>query len=342
MVKKMSVKEKAALVRKGNLVEPAVVADSALSPVPAVEVPVPMPFPSIGRKPTNSIALGLGIAGQGNQVIELQRQIEAFDGAFPTKKIDPNLILPSKYANRSEQSFKTKAFDELKVDIDSQGGNVQPIKVRPLKDGKFEIVFGHRRHRACLDLGIQVLATVEDLSEAELFCQMDRENRARKDLRPIEQGRMYAKALDNRLFPSSRKLAESIGVDLSNMGKALTLARLPSVVLDAFPSALDLQYRWGKVLDEMLKKDPDVLLSRAKEVKTVRPNASSGDVFQYLLEGGGTVLPLPSFPKKLHGKGGQTGTITVDPIKRAVTINLLNFDPERTAEIEKIIKSFIS
>jgi ParB family chromosome partitioning protein len=107
---------------------------------------------------------------------------------------------------------------------------------------------GHRRHQACLELGLPVFAVIEALDDQSLFVEMDRENRQRKDLRPYEIGLMYAKALDDGLFPSAKKLAEAVGIDLSQLGKALSLARLPQDVLGAFQSPLDLQYRWASEL----------------------------------------------------------------------------------------------
>ena len=67
-------------------------------------------------------------------------------------------IKPSKWANRHEASFLTAEFEELKAEIAAAGGNVQPIKVRPVEvlngstpstDTTYELIFGHRRHRAC-------------------------------------------------------------------------------------------------------------------------------------------------------------------------------------------------
>src|SRR5439155_17408723 len=132
------------------------------------------------------------------------------------------------WANRHEASFKTAEFEQLKAEIAQSGGNVQPIKVRPVAvlngstppaEGRFELVFGHRRHRACLDLGIPVLAAIEDASDVSLFEQMERENRGRKNLSAWEQGTMYRKALDEGLYPSLRRLSESLGVDVSLVSK---------------------------------------------------------------------------------------------------------------------------
>ena len=163
------------------------------------------------------------------EAAHLKAQLKEFENSQVTKLIDPKLIVRSKWANRHDLSFTGTEFKGLKEDIRSQGGNVQPIKVRNLMGdaGKYEIVFGHRRHQACLELGIDVLAMIDDLDEKKLFIEMDRENRQRKDLRPYEVGAMYAKALDEGLFSSARKLAEEVGMDHSQLSKALNLARLP-------------------------------------------------------------------------------------------------------------------
>ncbi|MBK7616962.1 MAG: ParB N-terminal domain-containing protein [Burkholderiales bacterium] len=67
--------------------------------------------------------------------------------------LDPTLVASSKWANRAPESYSGLPYESLKRDIEECGGNVQPIKVRGTAD-RYEIVFGHRRHRACLELGI--------------------------------------------------------------------------------------------------------------------------------------------------------------------------------------------
>jgi ParB family chromosome partitioning protein len=206
-------------------------------------------------------------------------------------KINPALIRRSQWVNRLAASFADKEFAALKAEIDAASGNIQPIKVRPVVDqpGAYEIIFGHRRHQACLELGLPVLAMVDDLDDVELFAQMDRENRARKDLRPYEQGAMYARALDAGLFASARRMAESLGVDHSNMAKVLTLARLPADLIAAFVSPLDIQVHWSKGLAQAFEKDPDVVLATAKDLQATTPRPSAKAVFDALVNGRGTV-----------------------------------------------------
>lgn len=276
--------------------------------------------------------------------VELKQRLAQFEGADPARPIDPKRIKSSRWANRHEKSFSSEEFASLKAEIESAGGNIQAIKVRPITGlpGEFEVVFGHRRHLACLELGLMVLAVVEDMTDAELFCQMDRENRERADLRPYEAGVFYAKALDEGLFPSAKKLAASAGLDLSQLGKALSLARLPADVIAAFPSPLDLQYRWAPLLMQALQKDPDIVLALAREIQNESPRPAAAKVLSRLLEGGGTVPPPLSKKVSIQGRNGQKGDIKLDPTKRTAVINLSNIDPAMFAELEKAIKALLS
>src|SRR4051812_8785955 len=86
---------------------------------------------------------------------EAQRRLALHEGALPTRKLEANSIKASKFANRIERSFEGTSFEAFKQEILSAGGNVQPIKVRRIGPESYEVVFGHRRHRACLELGLQ-------------------------------------------------------------------------------------------------------------------------------------------------------------------------------------------
>lgn len=223
---------------------------------------------------------------ESNKKLEmLEARLKEFEGSLPVKLIDADRIIPSKWANRDSRSYERQDFRVLKDEIAQAGGNVQPIKVRPLKGGedRYEIVFGHRRHRACFELGLPVLAVVEEISDQELFKEMDRENRARADLAPWEQGVMYRRALSEQLFSSQDQLARELGVDPGNMSKALRLANLPESIVQAFASPLDLQYRWAKALNDALQADPEGVVARAQELAANRSMAQNAkEVFEIL------------------------------------------------------------
>lgn len=202
---------------------------------------------------------------------KLRERLKEHEGAAPTRKLDPQFVVPSRWSNRHPDSFGTAEFARLKQDIELAGGNVQPISVRVLSDqpGRYEIVFGHRRHRACSELGLPVLATIETgtLSDHDLFSAMDRENRERADLSPYEQGTMYRRALDEKLYPSNRRLAEALGVSHTWVANVLQVADLPAPVIACFKSPLEIQHRHAKSVAAALETDRKGVLRRAEKLR---------------------------------------------------------------------------
>lgn len=255
-----------------------------------------------------SLAMGRGIEAENR---DLKAKLQKFEDATIVEFLDPKLIRPSRYANRHELSFGSEDFVHLKEEIASAGRNVQPIKVRRAAGSEgepdsYEIAYGHRRHRACLELGIPVAAIVDNLTDAQLFAEMDRENRERQNLSPWEQGVMYKRALDNKLFPSLRALADAIGAQPGNVSTAIQLAALPSEVVGAFSSPLNLQFRWAPVLKAALERDSGGVIARARELTGLgdsRPDAK--EVFGRLVGGSGT--PQKDEREPLLAAGKQVG-----------------------------------
>jgi len=243
-----------------------------------------------------------------NALDEARSELSKWEGAQPTRRLSTAHIVHSRFANRHAAGLSGPAFEQLKAEIAHAGGNVQPVKVRPVPgsaEPRYEVVFGHRRVQACRELELPVLAVVDALDDATLFIEMDRENRARKDLSAWEQGVMYQRALDEGLFSSNRKLAEAVGVDLGNLGRALALARLPSEVVAAFASPLDLQFRWAKALNDAATTDRDGLLARAQTLAQQKGTLSARAVFDRLV----TPTPTPAAaPTPSVSGGGLYGT----------------------------------
>lgn len=276
-------------------VQPAPVAGPATTPVAtdgqsATGAPQAQPkFPPVatGAAPRTGPGQMLQFRGQmlavEGELGKLRDRLKEHEGAAPTRKLDPQTIVPSRWANRHPDSFSTAEFARLKQDIELAGGNVQPISVRLLTDqpGRYEIVFGHRRHRACGELGIAVLATIDTsaVSDHDLFSAMDRENRERADLSPYEQGTMYRRALDEKLYPSNRRLAEALGVSHTWVANVLQVADLPAPVVECFRSPLEIQHRHAKSIAAALDMDRKGVLRRAEKLRAQeRPKAAAAVV----------------------------------------------------------------
>lgn len=243
------------------------------------EAPVPQGYGATARY---MIELPERARRERESLVEKSRR---FDGALPVRKLDVASVHPSNWASRHEGSFASPAYLALKAEISSCEGNVQPIKVRPMRSTapgqslsgvlngttpvdahaqQYEIVYGYRRHRACLELGLPVLALIEDLSDAHLFAQMNRENRQRHDLSPWEQGMMFSRALESGLFPSMRQLARSVGCTSATVSRAISLTRLPEEIVHLFASPAQLKSRWAKPLHELTRRDSSRVIERVR------------------------------------------------------------------------------
>ena len=125
---------------------------------------------------------------------------------------------------------------------------------------------------------------------------------------------MYKRALDEGLYPSQRKLSESLGVDVSLVSKSLSLARLPDAVVLAFASPLEIQFRWAQPLAEALQKDPDALIARAHRIQQSGQSLPALKVLAVLL--GSDEVPVLNRSTPRHrviaGSAGRQALMTRD------------------------------
>lgn len=311
------------------------------------------PFTGVGSVMaaiTREAEIAHELQGAQARLEQARTQLAEFAGATLVRALDPRSIRRSRWANRAEAEFSTSEFHQLKDEIASAGGNVQPIKVRAIQreaggvfDGQtatHEIVFGHRRHQACLELGLPVHAViVEDMDDRALFEAMDRENRGRKNLSAWEQGRMYDEAIKHGLYPSLRRLSDSLGVNLSDASRAVQLAKLPKEVVAAFATPLDLQVRWAKPLADALQRDPDSVLSRAREAAQQRGSLGATGVYEQLI--GKVSKPQPEQMAIASGKK-KLATLKVDASGRAsVDFEPGVLQPDRHGELALLLKNFL-
>ena len=286
------------------------------------------------------------LATAQSKLENVTKRLAEFDGASLMKALDPKTIRRSEWANRNELEFSTPEFQELKALIASSGGNEQAIKVRVVKgvfDGQtplYEIVFGHRRHQACLELGLLVNAViVEEMTDQALFEAMDRENRGRKNLSAWEQGCNYDDAIKKGLYPSIRRLVDALGVNLSDAARAVQLAKLPRPIIDAFSTPLDIQVRWAKPLADVLQRDPDNVLARAKELQKSHGKLTATEVFTRLVGKDQKSQPK-TMPIMVAGK--NVGTIKSGPKGRALIEFEANVLPAgKHAALAKLIEGFM-
>lgn len=326
-------------------------APAAATPPPApqpvaAEPGAPSTVPKTG--PGSMLAFMTEQSEVHREVVRLRERLTEFDGAQATRQLDPKLITASRWANRDASHFQTEAFSRLKEEIASAGGNVQPIKVRSIESARpgspeYEVVFGHRRHQACLELGIPVLALVEPgMKDIDLFVEMERENREREDLSAWEQGVMYLRALEQGLFPSAKQLAGAIDRDLGNIGKAMALAKLPGEVVRAFGSPLNLQFRWATALKDAHQRDPEGLLAAAREIALREPAATPAEVFAALTGQGRASRPGEIASTEWKDEDGKRiALLTFDRRGRATVAFDQPMDEVQRRKLAKAIEAFV-
>ena len=296
-----------------------------------------------------------GAQADTEAVAKLNAEIEKLKLQVGEQLIDPQQIALTRWADRHPDSFSSQAFLDLKREIESAGGNVQPIKVRPVRGAaaeraegtRFELVYGSRRTRACLELGLPVRAVVdEDINDQALYVQMQRENRGRSNLSAWEQGVSYHKALKEGLFPSARRLAEQIGLDHSNVAKALRVAELPQEIVGAFRSPVEIQFRWAVALDKAYQSDPEGVLSAARMIaaRSVRP--APAEVFRALTDmesGPKSRAKAKETSRTFALAGGKKGVIRAGK-SGAVTVELPRgvLPPARWEAFELALQKLIS
>ena len=172
------------------------------------------------------MAKKLGGLGKGLNAIFIENDNEESGGAVKLKisEIEPNRSQPRK-------EFDEAALSEL-ADSISQHGLLQPILVRPLTLGGYEIIAGERRYRACRMAGLtEVPVVIRELSEAETMELALIENLQREDLSPLEEALGYKTLMDEHGF-TQEEVSRSVGKSRPAVANALRLLRLPDSILE--------------------------------------------------------------------------------------------------------------
>ena len=169
-----------------------------------------------------------GGLGKGFNSLFLENSVEEISNGNTTsiKIID---IVTNKEQPR--KIFSEQALADL-ADSISQHGVIQPILVRPLSDGTYQIVAGERRWRASRMAGLtEIPAVVKELSEEEAMAIALIENLQREDLNPVEESEGI-QLLMERYNLTQEQVGQKLGKSRPAIANALRLLRLPQKVKD--------------------------------------------------------------------------------------------------------------
>lgn len=141
---------------------------------------------------------------------------------LPINDIEPNKDQPRK-------EFDQEALAQLADSIQNYG-ILQPLLVRPLQDGTYQIVAGERRWRASRMAGItEVPVIIRDMTEEDVVKVALVENLQREDLNPLEEALGYQKLIDEYEL-TQEEVAKAVGKARSGVANSLRLLNLPDEV----------------------------------------------------------------------------------------------------------------
>jgi ParB family chromosome partitioning protein len=176
---------------------------------------------------------------------------------IPTELIRPNPSQP-------RREFDDEALLALAESVKARG-ILQPVVVRPLAGGNYELVAGERRLRAAVIAGVgQVPAIVRATDESERLELALIENMAREDLNAIEEARACATLVED-LGLTKEEVARRVGRSRVAVSNLIRLLELPDEAL-AMVETGELSEGHGRAL--LLVKDQPKRLKLAREARS--------------------------------------------------------------------------
>ena len=202
-------------------------------------------------KEKKGLGTGLGVLFGEDRFDEEESELQT----LPIAKVEPRQDQP-------RVSFDDEALQELAESI-AQYGLIQPITVRRLSSGYYQIIAGERRWRASRLAGLSEVPVrvieADDRRAAELALV---ENLQRKDLSPLEEARGY-KALMEEYGLTQEDAARAVGKSRPTVANALRLLNLSAAVLDMLEKG---QLTAGHARALVSISDETLQLAAAKEV----------------------------------------------------------------------------
>lgn len=165
--------------------------------------------------------------GRGFDAIFADNSVEDISSGVSTVKVKLLDIEPNR--DQPRKQFDEEALNELSNSI-AQHGVLQPLLVRPMPDGGYQLVAGERRWRASRMAGLtEVPVVIRDLTDSQVAELALVENLQRENLNPLEEANGY-KELSDKFGYTQEKIAEIVGKSRPSIANALRLLNLPESV----------------------------------------------------------------------------------------------------------------
>ena len=164
--------------------------------------------------------------GRGLDALISTKEVQT-DGSSTINEIELDRITPN--PNQPRRDFDTESLNEL-ADSIAEIGIVQPITLRKMDDGTFQIIAGERRWRASKQAGLRTIPAYIRTADDENMMEMALiENIQREDLNAVEIALAYQHLIEQYNL-TQEKLSERIGKNRTTITNYLRLLRLPAPI----------------------------------------------------------------------------------------------------------------
>ncbi len=208
--------------------------------------------------------LGAGSAGKPAGAVKSALKQPAEPAPADTIADGSLLELPIEYLQRGKfqprREMQQEALQELADSIKAQGV-MQPIVVRPLGEGRYEIIAGERRWRASQLAGLEKIpAMVRDVSDEAAIAMALIENIQREDLNPVEEA-IALKRLQDEFELTHQEVADAVGKSRAAVSNSLRLLNLSPDVCTMLERG-DLEMGHARCLLTLSAEDQQVIARR--------------------------------------------------------------------------------
>ena len=167
-----------------------------------------------------------GGLGRGMDALFLENS--AADNTSSAVTLGINEIEPNR--DQPRKNFDEKALGELAASIE-KNGIIQPLLVRPMTDGSYQLIAGERRWRAARMAGLSVVpVTIREMTDEEASVFALIENLQREDLNPVEEAQGLKSLIETYGF-TQEEAADRVGKSRTAVTNTLRLLRLPDSLL---------------------------------------------------------------------------------------------------------------
>ncbi|MCX7697480.1 MAG: ParB/RepB/Spo0J family partition protein [Bacteroidales bacterium] len=233
--------------------------------------------------PQKRKALGRGLGA----LLDVDESITSL--AFPF--IDIDLIIANPYQPRN--TFEEEKLKELAESIKSFG-IIQPLTVRKMPDGTYQLISGERRLKAAKMVGLKTIPVfIRDASETDLLQMALIENIQREDLNAIDIALSFEKLIEEYHL-TQEQLSEKIGKNRSTIANYLRLLKLPIEVQAAI-------------------KEGKISMGHARAIITLPNENLQLEITQKILEKGLSVRQVEEWVRKIQQSSSSKKKTTHQP-----------------------------